>query len=193
MQIISNVMSELVALVIDSGVVEIEETVTGTEGEKCFRLNLYLSQADLAQALGRNGELARAFRHLFYILANTYPDASLMIYEDRKSVSSGLTTRLPPTLSELRERVVKVMVVLLRLLVDTPASLTCNVLSGTSVTVLEITSRQHDYRFIIGERGRTIKALRTILNALSGRWHHRFELQLNELRARVSVDQEQHP
>lgn len=56
-----------------------------------------------------------------------------------------------------------------RVLVDHPDQVNVTEVEGEQTTVLELRVAKNDLGFIIGKRGRTAQAIRTILNAASAK------------------------
>ena len=76
-------------------------------------------------------------------------------------------------MKELIEFVVKA-------LVDDPAEINIKEVSGDKVTIYELRSAKSDIGKIIGKRGRTASAIRTIMNAVSARQGKRAVLEIIE-------------
>jgi uncharacterized protein len=76
-------------------------------------------------------------------------------------------------MKELIEFVVKA-------LVDDPAAIDIKEVSGEKVTIYELRSAKSDIGKIIGKRGRTASAIRTIMNAVSARQGKRAVLEIIE-------------
>ena len=65
-------------------------------------------------------------------------------------------------------------------LVDSPEQVSVNVLEGSQATVLELNVAKEDLGKVIGKKGRTAKAIRTILNAASAKEKKRAVLEIVE-------------
>jgi len=76
-------------------------------------------------------------------------------------------------MKELIEFVVKA-------LVDDPATIEVTEVSGDKVTIFELRADKADIGKIIGKKGRTAGAIRTILNAVSARQGKRAVLEIIE-------------
>jgi len=63
-------------------------------------------------------------------------------------------------------------------LVDNPEQVYVNEIRGQQTTVLELKVAKEDIGKVIGRSGRTANALRTILNATSGKEKNRFILEI---------------
>ena len=76
-------------------------------------------------------------------------------------------------MKELIERMAKA-------LVDSPEEVVVKEIRGHSLTVIELRVAKHDIGKVIGKRGRTAEAIRTILTAASAKIKKRCVLQLLE-------------
>jgi predicted RNA-binding protein YlqC (UPF0109 family) len=65
-------------------------------------------------------------------------------------------------------------------LVDNPEEVQVNEIEGTQTTILELRVAESDMGKIIGKQGRTVNAIRTLLNAASGKAGKRFMLEIVE-------------
>jgi predicted RNA-binding protein YlqC (UPF0109 family) len=65
-------------------------------------------------------------------------------------------------------------------LVDEPERVSVNVLEGSQATVLELNVAKVDLGKVIGKQGRTAKAIRTILGAVSAKNKKRVVLEIVE-------------
>ena len=65
-------------------------------------------------------------------------------------------------------------------LVDHPEQVSVNVLEGSQATVLELNVAKGDLGKVIGKQGRTAKAIRTILGAVSAKNKKRTVLEIVE-------------
>ncbi len=65
-------------------------------------------------------------------------------------------------------------------LVDDPSQVDVKEITGEKVTIYELRVSKSDIGKIIGKRGRTASALRTILNAVSTKQGKRSELEIVE-------------
>jgi len=69
---------------------------------------------------------------------------------------------------------------LVKALVDDPAEVNINEVTGDKVTLYELRVSKTDIGKIIGKKGRTALAIRTILNAVSSKQGKRAELEIVE-------------
>ncbi|MEE4313733.1 MAG: KH domain-containing protein [Desulfofustis sp.] len=67
-----------------------------------------------------------------------------------------------------------------RALVDLPDEVTVTEIEGNQTTVLELKVAKSDLGKVIGKKGRTASALRTILNATSAKLKKRMVLEIIE-------------
>ena len=67
---------------------------------------------------------------------------------------------------------------IVRALVDQPEQVEVNKIDGSRTTVLEVIVAKSDIGKVIGKKGRNVQAIRTIMNAVSGknRKHHVLEI-----------------
>ena len=65
-------------------------------------------------------------------------------------------------------------------LVDHPEQVTVTELKGDRTTVLELRVAKTDLGMVIGKHGRTAQAIRTLLNAASGKTGKRYVLEIIE-------------
>jgi len=65
-------------------------------------------------------------------------------------------------------------------LVDQPEEVSVNEIGGSHTTVLEVSVAKTDMGKIIGKRGRTAQAIRTILSAAAGKTRKRYILEIVE-------------
>ncbi len=65
-------------------------------------------------------------------------------------------------------------------LVDHPEEVSINEIGGGHTTVLEVSVAKTDIGKIIGKRGRTAQAIRTILSAASGKSRKRYIFEIVE-------------
>jgi hypothetical protein len=65
-------------------------------------------------------------------------------------------------------------------LVDNPEKVTVDMVGGNHTTVLELKVAKGDIGKVIGKNGRTAQAMRTILNAASGKANKRMILEIVE-------------
>ena len=65
-------------------------------------------------------------------------------------------------------------------LVDQPEEVSVTEIEGNSTTVLELSVAKSDMGKIIGKQGRNAHAIRTILNAASGKTRKRYVLEIIE-------------
>ena len=78
-----------------------------------------------------------------------------------------------PTLRELVEFISKA-------LVDSPDDVEVSEVSGEQTVVLELRVAKNDLGKVIGKQGRTVKAMRAILNAASSKLKLRADLEILE-------------
>ena len=69
---------------------------------------------------------------------------------------------------------------ILQALVDQPEEVSVNEIGGGHTIVLEVRVAKTDIGKIIGKRGRTAQAIRTVLNAASGKSRKRYILEIVE-------------
>jgi predicted RNA-binding protein YlqC (UPF0109 family) len=69
---------------------------------------------------------------------------------------------------------------ILQALVDHPEEVSINEIGGGHTTVLEVSVAKTDIGKIIGKRGRTAQAIRTILSAASGKSRKRYIFEIVE-------------
>ena len=69
---------------------------------------------------------------------------------------------------------------ILRALVDQPEEVSVNEMGAGETKVLEVTVAKTDIGKVIGKRGRTVQAIRTILNAAAGNSRTRYILEIVE-------------
>jgi len=65
-------------------------------------------------------------------------------------------------------------------LVDNPEQVEINAIEGSQTTVLELKVAESDMGKVIGKHGRTANAIRTLLNAASGKAGKRYMLEITE-------------
>jgi predicted RNA-binding protein YlqC (UPF0109 family) len=63
-------------------------------------------------------------------------------------------------------------------LVDNPEDVQINQIEGTQIVVLELKVATSDIGKVIGKQGRTANAIRTVLNAASGKAGKRYILEI---------------
>ncbi len=69
---------------------------------------------------------------------------------------------------------------IVKALVDDPASIEIKEVAGNKVTIYELRSAKDDIGKIIGKRGRTVGAIRILINAVSARQGKRAVLEIIE-------------
>lgn len=74
----------------------------------------------------------------------------------------------------------KLIVHIAQALVDNPEQVEVIELGGQQTSVLELKVAKEDIGKVIGKGGQTVAAMRTILNASSGKEHRRFILEIFE-------------
>jgi uncharacterized protein len=67
-----------------------------------------------------------------------------------------------------------------RALVDSPAGVMVNEISGEHATVFELRVAEGDLGKIIGKQGRTARSIRTLLGAVGTKLNRRFSLEILE-------------
>lgn len=67
-----------------------------------------------------------------------------------------------------------------RALVDAPQAVTVGALDGERTTILEVEVAPSDVSRIVGRKGRTAEAIRSILNGFGGRAGRRYVLAISE-------------
>ncbi len=65
-------------------------------------------------------------------------------------------------------------------LVDQPEEVSVNEIGGSHTTVLEVSVAKTDMGKVIGKKGRTAQAIRTILRAAAGKTRKRYMLEIVE-------------
>ncbi len=71
---------------------------------------------------------------------------------------------------------------IVKALVDQPEEVSVNEIGGSYTTVLEVRVAKTDMGKVIGKRGRTAQAIRTILSAVAGKSRKRYMLEIVEYR-----------
>jgi predicted RNA-binding protein YlqC (UPF0109 family) len=72
------------------------------------------------------------------------------------------------------------LVQIVKALVDNPEQVQINAIEGSQTTVLELRVAESDMGKVIGKHGRTANAIRTLLNAASGKAGKRYMLEITE-------------
>ncbi len=67
-----------------------------------------------------------------------------------------------------------------RALVDSPAGVIVNEVSGEHATVFELRVAEGDLGKVIGKQGRTARSIRTLLGAVGTKLNRRFSLEILE-------------
>ena len=70
------------------------------------------------------------------------------------------------------------LIQIVKALVDKPEEVTINQIEGTQTVVLELKVATSDLGKVIGKQGRTANAIRTLLNAASGKAGKRYMLEI---------------
>ena len=70
------------------------------------------------------------------------------------------------------------IVAIVKALVDHPEEVAVNEIGSSHTTVMEITVAKTDIGKVIGKRGRTAHAIRTIINAAAGKTGKRYMLEI---------------
>jgi hypothetical protein len=74
----------------------------------------------------------------------------------------------------------ELLIKIVEALVDTPEQIQVNEIEAVHTTVLELRVAKSDMGKVIGKQGRTVNAIRTVLNAASGKTRKRYLLELVE-------------
>jgi len=72
------------------------------------------------------------------------------------------------------------LIQIVKALVDNPEQVKVNEIVSVQTVVLELTVAKNDMGKIIGKQGRTAHAIRTVLNAASGKTRKRYVLEIIE-------------
>jgi uncharacterized protein len=88
------------------------------------------------------------------------------------------------------QRMKDLIVGLAMALVDSPESVTVEILPEASCTVLRLRVAASDIGKVIGKQGRTARSIRTILSAASMKLQHRFSLDIVEVGQAAGNSQE---
>ncbi len=78
------------------------------------------------------------------------------------------------------QRMKDLIVGLAKALVDSPESVTVEIIPEANATVLRLRVAPSDIGKVIGKQGRTARSIRTILSAASMKLQHRFSLDIVE-------------
>ena len=70
------------------------------------------------------------------------------------------------------------IIAIVKSLVDQPEEVSVNEIGSSHTTVLEVTVAKTDIGKVIGKRGRTAHAIRTIINAAAGKTGKRYMLEI---------------
>jgi predicted RNA-binding protein YlqC (UPF0109 family) len=81
----------------------------------------------------------------------------------------------------------EIIVTLAKALVDQPDLVSVNEIGGFNTMILELSVAKQDIGKIIGKQGRTISAMRTILNAVSAKDKRRTLLELMDETINIGV------
>jgi len=82
----------------------------------------------------------------------------------------------------------EIIVTLAKALVDQPDLVSVNEIGGYNTMILELSVAKQDIGKIIGKQGRTISAMRTILNAVSAKDKRRTLLELMDEKINIGVE-----
>jgi predicted RNA-binding protein YlqC (UPF0109 family) len=82
----------------------------------------------------------------------------------------------------------EIIVTLAMALVDQPDLVSVNEIGGLNTMILELSVAKQDIGKIIGKQGRTISAMRTILNAVSAKDKRRSLLELMDETINIGVE-----
>ncbi len=91
---------------------------------------------------------------------------------DDTSNGGGVANHVDPMESLLRE--------IARALVDDPDAVAVEAVEHDESTILRLQVSEADIGKVIGKQGRTAHSLRTILSAVSTKYHHRYSLDIVE-------------
>ena len=91
---------------------------------------------------------------------------------DERTGSSEVAAGADPMESLLRE--------IARALVDDPDAVAVEAVEHDESTILRLQVSEADIGKVIGKQGRTAHSLRTILSAVSTKYHHRYSLDIVE-------------
>ena len=69
---------------------------------------------------------------------------------------------------------------IVKALVDQPEEVSVNEIGGSHTTVLEVSVAKTDMGKVIGKKGRTAQAIRTIVSAAAGKTRKRYLLEIVE-------------
>ncbi len=72
------------------------------------------------------------------------------------------------------------LIQIVKALVDNPEQVEVNEIEGSQTTVLELRVAKEDMGRVIGKQGRMVDAIRTLLNAASGKSGKRYMLEIVE-------------
>jgi hypothetical protein len=72
------------------------------------------------------------------------------------------------------------LIQIVKVLVDNPEQVQVNEIESTQTVVLELRVAKSDMGKIIGKQGKTVNAIRTLLNAASGKIGKRYMLEIVE-------------
>ena len=72
------------------------------------------------------------------------------------------------------------LIQIVKALVDNPEQMQVNEIEGSQTVVLELKVAKSDMGKVIGKQGRTADAIRTVLNAASGKAGKRYMLEIVE-------------
>ena len=82
----------------------------------------------------------------------------------------------------------EIIFTLAKALVDRPDLVSVNEIGGLNTMILELSVAKQDIGKIIGKQGRTISAMRTILNAVSAKDKRRTLLELMDETINIGVE-----
>ena len=82
------------------------------------------------------------------------------------------------------------LIQIVKALVDDPEQVQVNEIEGTQTVVLELSVANSDMGRVIGKQGRTANAIRTLLNAASGKVRKRYVLEIVEWCGGSELEQE---
>lgn len=85
-----------------------------------------------------------------------------------------------PSVSEPSELMKRLILEIVRALVDQQDDVSVELLEDHDSTVIRLRVAHQDIGKVIGKQGRTARSLRTILGAASMKLHHRFALDILE-------------
>lgn len=158
--------------------------VQALEGRQALVLEVRCDRADVRRLIGKRGRTADAIRELLTnVGGKLHRRISLELIEPDLAETLPLPPDdLPVELGgdDVSEKGRRLLEALTWALVDEPSLAHVAASVGTSATLLRINAAPADISRVIGRSGRTAGALREVLQCLSGRYRHRFILEIAE-------------